>query len=67
MKKIKINWNYVSYLVRKLISKIGWVACGMYLTAMIEFAVDKWTVSGLVLSLAVAILATWDNENPCDK
>ena len=65
MKKIKINWDYITYLIRKGISKIGWVCVGIYLTAMIEFAVDKWTVSGLILALAVALLATWDNENPC--
>ena len=62
--KVKINWNYIGYLVRKLISKFGWICCGCYLTCMIEFAVDKWTVSGLILALAVAILANIDNEKP---
>lgn len=64
MRKFKINWDYITYLIRKGISKIGWVSVGIYLTAMIEFAVDKWTVSGLILALAVALLATWDNEKP---
>lgn len=62
----KINWDYITYLIRKGISKMGWVSVGIYLTAMIEFAVDKWTVSGLILALAVALLATWDNEKPCE-
>ena len=67
MRKFKINWKYIMYLVRKGISKFGYMCAGAYIACMIEFAVDKWTVSGLVLSLAVGILATLDNENPCDK
>ncbi len=62
--KVKINWNYIGYLVRKLISKFGYVCAGVYIAAIIEIAVNKWTVSGLVLSLAVAILASIDNEKP---
>ena len=62
--KVKINWNYISYLVRKLISKFGYICAGAYIACMIEFAVDKWTVSGLILALAVGILANLDNEKP---
>ena len=62
MRKFKINWNYITYLIRKLISKFGYMCAGAYITCMIEFAVDKWTVSGLILSLAVAILASLDNN-----
>ena len=62
--KVKINWNYIGYLVRKLISKFGYISAGIYLAAMIEFAVDKWTVSGLILALAVGILANLDNDKP---
>lgn len=64
MRKFKINWNYITYLIRKGISNMGWVSVGVYLTAMIEFAVDKWTVGGLILALTVAILASIDNEKP---
>ena len=60
--KVKINWNYIGYLVRKGISNMGWVCVGVYLTAMIEFAVDKWTVGGLILALTLAILASLDNK-----
>lgn len=62
--KVKINWNYIIYLVRKLISKFGYISAGVYIACMIEFAVDKWTVSGLILALAVGILANLDNEKP---
>ena len=62
--KRKINWNYVVYLIRKGISKVGWMGVGAYLVAMLEYAVDKWTISGLVLAFALAILANVDNEKP---
>ena len=64
-RKVKVNWDYVIYLLRKGISKVGWVAAGAYLVPLLQ---DRefhfYTVGGLILALAVGILATLGNERP---
>lgn len=64
-RKVKVNWEYVIYILRKGISKVGWVSAGLYLYPLIE---DKafcfWTVGGLILAIAVGILGTLGNERP---
>lgn len=64
-RKLKVNWNYVIYLVRKGISKIGWVSVGAYLVPILQDKlINPLTIGGLALAFAVAILATLDNEKP---
>lgn len=60
----RIKWDYIIYLARKGISKVGWISVGAYLVAMYQYAINKWTVSGFVLALALGILANYKNNKP---
>jgi hypothetical protein len=64
MKKFKINWNYIVYLVRKLISKFGYVCFGAFGAVGIEYGFDKILMVGMGLALLVGVLATYDNKKP---
>lgn len=64
-RKVKVNWEYVVYLLRKGISKVGWVSAGAYLVPLLQDgAIHFYTVGGLILALGVGILATLGNERP---
>ena len=63
MKKVKINWNYLGYLLRKGISKFGYICCGIYIASGIYYGFTPCIVGGVVLALAVGVLATIGNKN----
>ena len=71
MKKLlkKINWGYILYLVRKLISKIGYVAFGCFFTVGLEISGfnDKYILGGMAISLLLGIITTIDNPDPTEK
>jgi hypothetical protein len=58
MKKIKINKKALliaSLIFSKGVSILGWFSMGAFAIALIDFAVDFWTVGGLILSIFVAV------------
>lgn len=63
-KKIRVNWKMVEYLIRKAISKFGYINVGVFTFAWIEYGTCWETVLGLVLALGVGVLATLDLEDP---
>jgi hypothetical protein len=63
-KKFRVNWKVVEYVIRKGISKFGYVTAGMFILAMVEYAVCWETVVGLILGLALGVCATLDLEDP---
>ena len=63
-KKIRINWSVVVYLLRKAISKFGYISTGAFIVALVEYGACWETIIGLSLGLALGIVATIDNEDP---
>lgn len=61
-KKVSINWAYVEYLICKGLSRLGYICCGMYICAMVEFGCDFWSVGGILLGLALGICANIGNK-----
>lgn len=63
-KKIRINWAVVVYLLRKAISKFGYISAGAFIVGLAEYGACWETIIGLVLGLALGVVATIDNEDP---
>ena len=63
-KKIRINWNVVVYLARKLISKFGYVSGGAFLALITEYGANGTLIFGATLGFLLGIVATIDNEDP---
>lgn len=60
----KINWNYIVYLVRKAISKFGYICLGAFTAVGIECGFAPCILLGMALALLVGVLGTFDNHKP---
>lgn len=55
--KKTINWDALTRVIMLVISYVGTMTAGCYLTGIVEYGVDKGGITGLALSIILVIVS----------